>query len=305
MGMKMTTRIAALTITLSASMLLAGGAAFASASMLQEGESVVGIDLSYSASNQQWDANRNLISSVCKARNSKATLTYEHGYSYFHTIFANVAVAHKKCGETNLGVQVPGFPPTRLASGSATGLGDAEIGVRTRFNNFRNNASWEAFLVVPLGYDTASPSRLGSGSLGLGLGVIWSSYDKVFGSKSWGWKVGSRFIYTFSGRPNRWNSFGEISYAFTETDFQYTGNYLSLRNLYNVTVGGSQGGAFGLINQAPGSISGSVNDSISLIYTHDFKNGYTISPRITKALFGRNSTNFLSIGVNLRYRWRD
>jgi len=295
MGIKMNIRIT-FAIVLSGSCLLASGSAFAGVSMLQEGESSVSLDVSYSGSNQHWDANRNLIASPCKPRNAAAKVSYSHGYSYFHTIFANVTVADRRCGESTPGVPVPG---------NATGLGDGEIGVRTRFNNYRNNAAWEAFLVIPMGYDTASPSRLGSGSLGLGLGVILSSYDKVFGSKSWGWQAGSQFIYTFSGHANRWRTYGEISYAFTESDFQYTGDFLSLRNIYSVTVGGNRNGALGFINQAQGSISGTVSDALSLTYTHDFRNGYSISPRVTKALFGRSSANFLSFGVSLRYRWRD
>jgi len=276
--------------------------------MLDQGEQLVSADLNFDAANKHWDVNRNVITNVCKARNTGLTLGYEYGWSYYHTVYANASLGHRRCGQNNLpggGVAV---------SGSASGLGDVELGVRTRFGgNYLDSSAWEAFVIIPTGYDNASPSALGKGALGAGLGVLFASHPKDkfpyrswgVSSKKWGWKAGSKFTYYFSGKGNSLRSYAAIQYAFTGSDFETTGDYLDLRiiNNFGFSRGGIQRQIF--INQVQTSITSSDQTSIQLSYSHSFGNGWNTNLRIGRAFFGRNSPISWFTGLGVSYRWRD
>jgi len=289
-------------------LLAVSGKANAGVGMLEQGENLVSADLSFDAANKHWDVNRNVITNVCKARNTSLALGYEYGWSYYHTVYATVGLGQRRCGQANQ----PGGG--LLISGQATGLGDVELGVRTRFSgNYIDSAAWEAFVIIPTGYDNNSPSALGKGALGAGLGVLFSSHPRdnfpyrTWGvnSKKWGWKAGTKFTYFFSGKGNSLRSYAGIQYAFTGSDFERTGDFLDLRIINNIgfSRNGVQQQIF--VNQAASSLTSSDQTSLQLSYSHSFGNGWNTNVRIGKAFFGRNAPISWFTGAGISYRWRD
>jgi len=281
---------------------------YAGVGMLQEGENLYISDLGFAGGNSRWDVQRNKIPSICNRRNLSLIQGYEYGYSYFHTIFATATFAYRHCGQINRAARVRAgggvVPGTTLLSGQSSGLGDVEVGVRTRFNH-HNTAAWEALLIIPTGYDNNSPSRLGRGALGLGLGVLFASRKRNIAESPWGWKLGTRFTYFFSGKGNTLRSFATVNYAFSDSNFEQSGDFLSLSLIHNVSFSrnGLQRNLF--FNQVPVSITNSDQTKVELSYSHSFGNGWSTSIRGGKAFFGRNSPSDYIAGWSLNYRWRD
>jgi hypothetical protein len=290
-----------------AGMALLASPANAGVGMLQQDENLYVSDLSFRGGSKYWDVQRNVIDSICKRRNVNLVQGYEYGYSYFHTIFANVTFAYRKCGEINRAAAIrrgginPGTP---LLGGQAAGVGDVELGVRTRFNN-KNTAAWEALLLIPTGYNNNSPSRLGRGALGLGLGVKFSSSDRSRKVSAWGWRLGSRFTYYFSGKGNTLRTFASLLYAFTDSNFEQSGDFLKLRltHLVGFARNGVQKQLF--FNQVPSSMTNFDQTKLELSYSHSFGNGWSTSIRAGKYFFGRNSPIDYVAGWGFSYRWRD
>lgn len=284
-----------------------GTVAHAGVGILEEDEQMVSTGLSFSASNSHWNANRNVITSICKRRNAGLGAGYEYGWSYFHTVYASTGLAYRRCGQT--GLRGGGL----LVSGRAMGLGDVEIGVRTRFGgNYLNTAAWEAALIIPTGYDNNSPSALGRGALGLALGVKFSSdpshrypYKWGFSSRKWAWKAGSKYTYFFSSKGSSLSSFVSLQHAFTDSDFERTGDFVTVK--LNHSVGFSNGGVQQriFINQTPSAMTSSDQVSIELKYSHSFNEGLSASATIGKSLFGRNNPRSLYGSLGASYRWRD
>jgi len=283
--------------------------AFAGVGMLQEGENLYSSDLAFTGGNSRWDVQRNKVPSICNRRNVALIQGYEYGYSYFNTIFANVTFALRPCGQINRAARRNPLtgrvrPGTTLLSGQSTGVGDVEVGVRTRINH-RNTAAWEALLIIPTGYDNNSPSRLGRGALGLGVGLLFASRKYNVAVNPWGWKLGSRFTFFFSGKGNSLRSFATVNYAFSDSDFEQTGDFVSLNLRHTVSFArnGLQRNLF--FNQVPVSITNSDQLKIELGYSHAFGNGWSTSLRGGKAFFGRNAPSDYIAGWSLNYRWRD
>ncbi|WP_167631338.1 hypothetical protein [Mariprofundus ferrooxydans] len=269
--------------------------------MLDEGESLYNANVSVTGGNKYWNAQRQVLTSICQRRNASLLQGYEYGYSYFHTVFASVNFAYRKCGQVT---QRGGAIRT---SGRAVGVGDVQVGVRTRFNH-RDTAAWEALLIIPTGYDNTSPSRLGRGALGLGLGLKFSS-DVPFAlvkRSSWGWKLGSQFTYFFSGKGNNLRSYLATQYAFTSTDFQQTGDFGELRVTHSVSFARSGAQQQIFFNQVPSSMTSADQLTVQLQYSHSFTGtGWSTSVHAGKAIFGRNNPIDYFAGMGLSYRWRD
>jgi len=272
--------------------------AHAGVGMLAGGESLYNSDLGFSGGNAVWDSTRQKVPSVCKRRNASLVQGYEYGYSYFYTVYANVTFAHRRCGQNNN----RNAPPT--IGGQSTGIGDFEIGMRARLNH-ANTAAWEATLIIPGGYNGNSPSALGRGALGLSLGLKFASDSGLSQRSSWAWKLGSKFTYYFATKGNSITSFGQVSYAFTETNFEQTGDFLSLRvnNNFAMANNGIQQQLF--FNQVQSSLTNSDSTSLSLGYSHAFGNGWSTNARIGKAFFGRSAPIDYTAGWGLSYRWEE
>lgn len=274
--------------------------------ILEEDENLFSANLSFTASNKHWDGDRNVITSLCKRRNAGLSLGYEYGWSYFHTVYTSANLAYRRCGSVTVG-------QTQIVSGRAWGLGDIEVGVRTRFSgNYLNNAAWETYMIIPAGYDGNSSSALGRGALGLGFGVKFSSdpsdrYPQKWGysAKQWGWKAGSKFTYFFASKGNTLATFGSLQYAFTQTDFEQTGDFIEFRvdNSIGFKRGGVQQQIF--VNQTPSSMTNSDQTSFKIKYSHAFSEGWSGSISIGHAFFGRNAPQSWSLGAGANYRWRD
>jgi len=288
--------------------LLAAEPAEAGVGLLQEDENLYISDLNFSGGNTHWDVQRNKIPSICKRRNAALIQGYEYGYSYFHTVFANVTLAYRKCGQINRAPRVRAggrgvVPGVTLLGGRAAGIGDVEVGVRTRLNH-KNTAAWEALLIIPTGYDNNNPSRLGRGALGLGLGVLFASEKRDLSTTHWGWKLGSRFTYFFAGKGNTLRSFATVNYAFSDSNFEQTGDFMSLSLIHNVSFS-KQAIQQQFANQVPKSLSNSDQTKIQLGYSHSFGNGWSASVRAGKAIFGRNAPVDYNGAFGLNYRWRE
>jgi len=288
--------------------LLCSVSAHAGVGMLAGGESLYVSDVSATGGNAFWDGSRNKIASICKRRNGSLIQGYEYGYSYFHTLIANATLAYRSCGQTNTRVRVAGAPPgfrliTPVVAGQNWGLGDLQLGVRTRLNH-SNTSAWETTLTIPTGYDNNSPSRLGRGALGLGLGLRFASAATVTPS-SWGWKLGTTYTYFFTSKGNSLRSFVELNYAFTASNFEQTGDFITLRlsNSFGFANGGVQRTLF--FNQLPRSLTNSDVTRLGLQYSHSFANGWSTSFRIVKSIFGRSTPVDYSVGWGLSYRWAD
>jgi len=275
--------------------------AHAGVGMLDHGENLYNGNVSVTGGNKHWDAQRNVITSICQRRNASLLQGYEYGYSYFHTIFASVAFAYRKCGQTNRAGVV-----TQL-SGKASGVGDVQLGVRTRLNH-RDTAAWEALLIIPTGYDNNSPSALGRGALGLGLGLKFSSDvpASLIQRSSWGWKLGTQFTYFFSSKGNSLSSTASAQYALTDTDFLQTGDFIELALNHSVSFARSGVQQQIFFNQVPSSMTSSDQLTVQLGYSHSFTGtGLSTSVHAGKAIFGRsNPVNYFA-GMGLSYRWRD
>ena len=284
--------------------------AYAGVGMLGGGESLYNSDLGFSGGNAIWDAKRLKVPSACKRRNARLVQGYEYGYSYFYTVYANVTFAYRSCGQINRSLRVNRVtgkirPAQTTLGGPAAGIGDFQIGVRARLNH-ANTAAWEATLIIPGGYDGNSPSALGRGALGLSLGLKFASDSGLSQKSSWAWKLGTKLTYFFASKGNSIASFGQLSYAFTETNFEQTGNFLSLRvnNSFAMANGGLQQTLF--FNQVPSSLTNSDSTSLSFAYSHAFVNsGWSTNVRIGKAFFGRSSPVDYTAGWGLSYRWED
>ncbi len=284
--------------------------AYAGVGMLAGGESLYNSDLGFSGGNTIWDTNRSKRLSVCKRRNAHLVQGYEYGYSYFYTVYANVTFAYRSCGEIFRSMRINRVtgkirPAQTTFGGQAAGIGDLQIGLRARLNH-ANTAAWEVALIIPGGYDGNSPSALGRGALGLSLGLKFASDKGVSQKSSWAWKLGSKLTYFFASKGNSIASFGQVSYAFTETNFEQTGDFLSLRvnNSFAMANNGLQQQLF--FNQIPSSLTNSDSTSLSLAYSHAFiKSGWSTNVRVGKAFFGRSSPVDYTAGWGISYRWDD
>ena len=311
-GNRMLTRIWAVLAGLAG--LLTVSPAYAGVGMLQQGENLYISDLSFAGGNTRWDVQRKKIPSICKRRNLDLVQGYEYGYSYFHTIYATATLAYRHCGQINIPARISvrtgavRRPAQTLLSGPSSGLGDIELGVRTRLNH-HNTAAWEAFLIIPTGYDNNSPARLGRGALGLGAGLLFASRKRPVAISPWGWKLGSRFTYFFSGKGNTIQSYATVNYAFSDSNFEQTGDFmsLSLRHSVSFARAGVAKNTFGTFSGAgrPTSVTNSDQLKLELGYSHAFGNGWSTSLRGGKAFFGRNAPVDYFAGWGLNYRWRD
>ena len=294
-------------------MLIAGlcfaSSAYAGVGLLGGGESLYNSDLGFSGGNAIWDTSRNKVPSACKRRNASLVQGYEYGYSYFYTVYASVTTAYRQCGEITRSQRVNRVtgkitPAQTTLGGQAAGIGDIGIGVRARLNH-ANTAAWEGGLIIPGGYDGNSPSSLGRGALGISLGLKFASDVGLSQKSSWAWKLGTKFTYFFASKGNSIASFGSVSYAFTETNFEQTGDFLSMRVDYSFSMasGGLQKTLF--FNQVPSSLTSSDTTTLTLSYSHAFLNGWSTNARVGKDIVGRSAPVDYHAGWGVSYRWKD
>lgn len=298
-------------VAIVAALVAMASSANAGVGMLGEGFNLSSTSLSATGGSHHWDVQRKVIPSICQRRNASLVQGYEYGYSYFHTVFASVAFAYRKCGQINRAARINPLtwrvrPEYTILAGQSMGLGDVIVGVRTRLNHI-DTASWEILLAIPTGYDNNSAARLGRGALGLGVGLLFSSlpYSVTSNPNPWGWSLGSRFTYYFSGKGNTLQSFIAAQYALTDTNFEQTGDFGEIRLAHSTgfALSGVQQQIF--FNQVPNSMTNSDQTVLQLKYSHSFSTGLSTSAHIGKAFFGRNTPIDYNFGLGLSYRWKD
>jgi len=141
----------------------------AGAWLQSEGDSYFSARLDYTRSEKYWDQNSQLIDQGCDSLSKINTYYGDYGYSYYYTLFGKFSYLDLSCGDDQ-----------------ESGLGDIELGIRGRFNVFRNGRAWEVTLIAPGGYDKNSPVRLGYGRYGLKLGLAWRDLKNNSGYYEYG-----------------------------------------------------------------------------------------------------------------------
>ncbi|MFK8068320.1 MAG: hypothetical protein AB8D52_08745 [Gammaproteobacteria bacterium] len=130
--------------------------------MLSEGEIYYSAVHSYSTNDRGWDESSQLRDSSCRSQTYRSNHQLEYGYSYYHTLTANLDLVDRHCGDEDY-----------------RGLGDLRLGIRGRLNVFENGKTWEVTLIVPTGYSRSNRSRPGNGEFGIEGGLAYLSRGEL------------------------------------------------------------------------------------------------------------------------------
>jgi len=128
--------------------------------MLSEKDVIYSSGLTYSTDNVSWDQQYKLHRK-CSSSNAYLFQGVEYGYSYYHTLFLNTALASQNCG-----------------SNHTSGIGDFKMGIRGRLDNEHNSRTWELTAIIPTGYSRSKALRLGNGVPGIEAGAFYSGRNQ-------------------------------------------------------------------------------------------------------------------------------
>lgn len=142
------------------------GLAHASAWMLSEKEVIYGSALTYYTDHEYWNQSSHRIRSNCRSHNAYLYQGLEYGYSYYTTLLLSTTFALQHCGADR-----------------TNGLGDVRLGIRGRLNLERNGQTWELLAIVPTGYSSTAPRRIGNGRFGIEAGLFTSGQEQGFEEK--------------------------------------------------------------------------------------------------------------------------
>ena len=133
--------------------LLLATAADAGSYMQSGGDVHYSTSLGHLWATQEWDNDGDLADAGCRREYSYSSHRIEWGQSYYHTLFGGMNLARSAC-----------------AADAKSGLGDIHLGVRGRWDRYRNHRTWELEATLPTpGADDATSGglRIGCGALGL------------------------------------------------------------------------------------------------------------------------------------------
>lgn len=130
--------------------LLLALAAEAGAGLRSGGDTLYSTRLGVITADQSWDEQSDLQDNDCRSTYTSQSNALEHGYSYYHTFFAQLSLARSACG-----------------ADSRTGLSDLRVGVRGRLNVYENDGSWELEATIPVSQADPGERRIGCGEFGL------------------------------------------------------------------------------------------------------------------------------------------
>lgn len=136
-------------------LLLCSSLASAGTWMRSEKETYYSARVEYETADTMWNKDWEREPMVCTANNWKLSQSYEYGLSYYHTAFGTLDILDRNCGGYDV-----------------SGIGDLELGVRSRLDIFRNGRTWEVAAILPTGYSTSGKARIGNDRFGLRLGVF-------------------------------------------------------------------------------------------------------------------------------------
>ncbi len=135
----------------------------ASSWVLSEGDAISSSALTYYNAKSYWDQDSKLQDTGCTSNNAYLYQSMEYGYSYYRTVFMNTSFASQKCGRDN-----------------TSGLSDVQLGIRGRLDDERNGRAWELSVIIPTGYSSTEPQRIGYGRLGVEAGIFTSEQSRGF-----------------------------------------------------------------------------------------------------------------------------
>lgn len=247
--------------------------------MLSRGELAYNAQLAHSSSDHYWDRQRDLRASNCQSDDWSFSNQVEYGWSYYHTVFAEAALVKKECGAQ-----------------SASGLGDLTVGVRGRWDKFRNGRTWEASIILPTGYDAKDPARLGYGQFGVDLsaGIRLSSDEaNLHGFDYLSAETGYR--HWFGSAAGQWYLTAKGSHKLANQDSLYVNASLalSMRNgsAENFTAG----------NQ---TLLGDYDQlGVTFGWSHKLGLHNSLALEYGRTLWGRNTGQSDAIRLNYHHSW--
>lgn len=136
-------------------LLLVSATATAGTWMRSEHESYYSARLEYETADSYWNSGWEREPMGCTAKNWKLSQSYEYGLSYYRTAFGSLELLDRQCNGNDV-----------------AGIGDLELGIRSRLDIFRNGRTWEVALILPTGYSTSGDARIGNDRYGLRLGAF-------------------------------------------------------------------------------------------------------------------------------------
>lgn len=141
---------------LAAGLLLAAGAAQAGAALRSESEFFYAGTLGRTWATDYWDDDGVRQPIGCESTYDAFSNYAEYGWSYWHTLFAQLGQARARCGAQE-----------------DNGLTDLKLGLRGRLNRYRNDRAWELELTVPTQGESVGESNIGCGAWELSAGAEW------------------------------------------------------------------------------------------------------------------------------------
>lgn len=247
--------------------------------MLSRDELAYNAQLAYSTSDHYWDQQRNLQSANCRSGDWSINQQVEYGWSYYHTVFAEAALLDKQCGPR-----------------AATGLGDLTLGVRGRWDVFRNGRTWEASLILPTGYDAKDPARLGYGQIGLDLsaGIRWIRNETyLYGFDAVSAEVGYKHWFGSAAGQLGVNAKATRKMANLDSIYLSSSLALSMRN------GSTE-------SFTPGNLTllGDYDQfAAALGWSHPLGKRQSISLEYGRTLWGRNTGQSDALRLNYHHTW--
>jgi hypothetical protein len=203
----------------------------ASSWMRDNEQSFLHASVSNSRSSQFWDQNRNLLDS-CDSNNSSTYLTYEYGYSYYHTLFGATSIERNSCDDF-----------------SSQGIPNIELGVRGRLNKFRNGRTWQLSAIIPIQGNSNDSSKPGNGEFGIVAGIYISPkpdpYLNPFSSSKGGaWSYSLKGTFWMGGEAHEIEGNVAWKHPLFDTEWKFSA---SLEGSYS--FGASDDTEFNPLNQ--------------------------------------------------------
>lgn len=153
---------------------IAASAAQAGAGLRSESEVYYSGTVGHTWATEYWDAAGARHAIGCESTYDVFSSYAEYGWSYYHTLFAQLGQARARCG-----------------GAAENGLTDLQVGVRGRLDRYRNDGAWELQLTVPTQSDAIGESNIGCGAWQGSAGAEWQR-DEVLPWLDAGWGVAVR-----------------------------------------------------------------------------------------------------------------
>ena len=262
-------------------MIITSNAVAVSPWMLSEKDLYYSGGLNYSTNDKSWDESSHLQDSSCTSNNYRSNQRLEYGYSYYHTLIADLDIVKNNCGND-----------------SYTGLGDLRLGIRGRLNVFRNGRTWELTAIIPTGYSSNDPERPGNGKFGIEGGVAYLSRGEERDvAKRWDFLTGASVRLWAGGPADQF-----LTYATVRRHFGKNGR---------LSIGVS--GDFSFQNESgttaantPGQTQFSDFDKVTakVSWSNRLNDDWRYRVGASHVVWGRNAGHNLKFGITFSRHWR-